>query len=135
MNIGVTYESDFTDIRQAIEDIREMLQTHPEIANEHTSYQNALRQARLVSEEDFKGVKRTSLVYLDEYANSSINILVYCFSRSVDWAEWLEVKEDVMYKIAEILKNNHLHFAYDTLTLHHAKTDEEVSLNSQRMKE
>ena len=38
MNIGVTYESDFDDIKQAIEDIKEMLKNHSGIANEHTSF-------------------------------------------------------------------------------------------------
>ena len=122
MSIGVTYESDFSDISQSINDIRAMLKEHPGIANEHTSYQNAYRQAKLVSDEDFKGVKRTTLVYMDEYADSSINILVYCFSRTVDWAEWLKVKEDVMYKIADIIQKNNLNFAYNTLTLHQPKT-------------
>jgi MscS family membrane protein len=118
MNIGVTYESNFDDIQQAIIEIRAMLKEHPGIANEHTSYQNSYRQAKLVSTEDYKGVKRTTLVYMDEFADSSINILVYCFSRTVVWNEWLEVKEDVMYKIAEILKKNNLEFAYPTLTVH-----------------
>ncbi len=123
MNIGVTYQSSFDDIRQAIEDIRAMLKEHPGIANERTQYQHLQRQAKLVSMEDFKGVKRTTLVYMDEFADSSINILVYCFSRSVVWSEWLEVKEDVMYKVAEILENNNLEFAYPSLTLHHADSE------------
>ncbi|MEA2047652.1 MAG: mechanosensitive ion channel family protein, partial [Campylobacterota bacterium] len=122
MNIGVTYESDFNDIHQAIDDIREMLKAHPGIANEGTQYKNVNRQAKLVSMEDFRGVKRTSLVYLDEFSNSSINILLYCFSKSVDWAQWLEVKEDVMFKIAKILEKNNLAFAYPTLTIHQADT-------------
>ncbi len=123
MNIGVTYESDFNDIHQAIDDIREMLKEHPGIANERTQYQQANRQAKLVSMEDFKGVKRTTLVYMDEFSDSCINILVYCFSRSVVWSEWLEVKEDVMYKIADILKKNNLEFAYPALTIHQANMD------------
>ena len=120
MNIGVTYESNFDDIRQAIVDIREMLKEHKGIANERTQYQQANRQAKLVSMEDFKGVKRTTLVYMDEFSDSSINILVYCFSSTVVWSEWLEVKEDVMYKIGVILEKNNLEFAYPTLTLHKA---------------
>ncbi len=123
MNIGVTYQSSFDDIRQAIVDIREMLKEHPGIANEGTQYQQAYRQAKLVSMEDFKGVKRTTLVYMDEFDDSSINILVYCFSRSVEWSEWLEVKENVMYKIADILEKNHLEFAYPSLTLHNAQKE------------
>ena len=123
MNISLTYQSDFDDIRQAIVDIRAMLKEHPGIANERTSYQNSYRQAKLVSTEDFKGVKRTTLVYMDEFADSSINILVYCFTRTVVWNEWLEIKEDVMFKIAEILKKNNLDFAYPTLTLHQAEDE------------
>ncbi|MCD6212073.1 MAG: mechanosensitive ion channel family protein [Sulfurovum sp.] len=126
MNVGLTYQSDFDDIRQAIVEIKSMLKEHPGIANKRTSYQNAYRQARLVSSEDFKGVKRTTLVYMDAFADSSINILVYCFTRSVDWAEWLEVKEDVMYKIADILEKNNLDFAYPTLTLHQAEKADEL---------
>ncbi len=124
MSIGVTYESDFNDIKQAIEDIRIMLKDHPDIANEHTSYLNSDRRAKLVSIEDFKGIKRTTLVYMDEFAGSSINILVYCFSRTVAWDEWLEVKEDVMFKIAEILKQNKLEFAYPAMVIHQAKEEE-----------
>ncbi|SFZ98286.1 Mechanosensitive ion channel [hydrothermal vent metagenome] len=121
MSIGVTYESDFDDIKKAIEEIKKMLKIHPGIANEHTSYSNKYRQAKLVSTEDLRGIKRTTLVYLDEFSDSSINILLYCFSRTVDWNEWLKVKEDVMFKIAEILKENNLEFAYPTMTLHQAK--------------
>jgi MscS family membrane protein len=125
MKIGVTYESDFNDIKNAIEEIRIMLKEHPGIANEHTSFANSDRQAKLVSIEDFKGIKRTTLVYMDEFADSSINILVYCFSRTVDWAEWLEVKEDIMFKIAEILKKNDLDFAYPAMVIHQAEEKEE----------
>ncbi len=126
MNVGVTYESDFNDIRQAIEEIKEMLKNHAGIANEHTTFMDAGRQAKLVSIEDLKGIKRTTLVYMDEFSDSSINILIYCFSRTVDWAEWLEIKEDVMYKIADILKQNHLEFAYPTMTIHQAQNNEEL---------
>ncbi len=125
MSIGVTYESNFSDIKNAIEDIRVMLQNHKGIANEHTSFSDPTREARLVSIEDFKGIKRTTMVYLDEFADSSINILLYCFSRSVVWSEWLEVKEDIMYKIADILQKNHLEFAYPSLTIHHPSKEDE----------
>ncbi|PHS37838.1 MAG: hypothetical protein COB07_09845 [Sulfurovum sp.] len=118
MNIGVTYQSNFSDIRQAVLDIREMLKDHSGIANLHTEFHDTYRQSKLVSTEDFKGIKRTTLVFMDEFADSSINILVYCFSRTVVWEEWLEVKEDVMFKLAEILAKNNLDFAYPSLTIH-----------------
>lgn len=125
MNIGVTYQSDFDDIRQAIVDIREMLKEHTGIADQRTEYNDSYRQSKLVSFEDYKGVKRTTLVYMDEFADSSINILVYCFSRTVVWEEWLEVKEDVMFKIAEIMAKNNLEFAYPSLTIHQVEDEKE----------
>ncbi len=120
----MTYESDFGDIKKAIDDIREMLKNNPDIAQKTTGGYSVGRAARLVSTEDYKGVKNTTLVYMDEFADSSINILVYCFSRTVDWAEWLKVKEDVMYKIEDILQKNNLEFAYPTMMLHEAKYDQ-----------
>jgi len=124
MTVGVTYESDMNDIRKAIEDIRSMLQEHPLLMGEKTQYMNTERQIKLVSKEDLKGIKRQILVHLDTFDSSSINILVYCFSRSVVWNDWLEAKEDVMFKIADILKENHLEFAYPTMMIHQAKEDE-----------
>ncbi len=120
MQIGVTYESDMKNVQKAIREMREMLFEHPGIATEKTEYLSDERQMKLVSKEDLKGIKRTIMVYLDEFGASSINILLYCFSRSVVWAEWHEVKEDVMFKIAEILKENDLEFAYPTMMIHQA---------------
>ncbi len=126
MQIGVTYESDFGDIKKAIDDIRTMLKNHPDIAGSGTKYQNSLRRSsKLVSFEDFKGIKRTTLVFMDEFADSSINILVYCFSKSVVWEEWLDTKEDVMYKIADILEKNNLEFAYPAISIHQASDMQE----------
>ncbi len=112
--IGVTYESDMDDIRQALDDIREMLKHHPGIANPTQKHNVSRRHFRLSSQEDTQGIKATQLVFMDRYSDFSIDILVYCFSKTVNWAEWLSVKEDVLFKIAEVLQNNNLEFAYPT---------------------
>ena len=123
MKIGVTYESDMENIKKALVEIREMLHNHPDIVTEKTEYSSSERQLKLVSKEDLKGIKRMIMVNLDEFNSSSIDILVYCFSRSVVWKEWMEVKEDVMFKIAEILKENDLEFAYPTMMIHRSEED------------
>jgi len=125
MHIGVTYESDFADIRRAVDEIREMLIEHKGIANTTQESLHSERYARLVSKEDFKGIKRTILVYMDRFSDSSIDILVYCYSKSVIWNEWLAVKEDVMYKMAEILEKNNLSFAYPAMAIHHVNSKDE----------
>jgi MscS family membrane protein len=43
---------------------------------------------------------------------------VYCFSKTVNWAEWLEVKEDVMHKIMDIFEKNNLDFAFPSMSIY-----------------
>ena len=115
MYIGVTYESEMQDIRQALKDIREMLMNNPDIANPKQKHQkHRKRQYKFSSQEDTQGIKSTQLVFMDRYNDFSIDILIYCFSKTVDWEEWLRVKEDLLFKIAEILEKNNLEFAYPT---------------------
>jgi len=122
MKLGVKYDSKRQDIKNAIEEIREMLVHHPDIATKDTKYEHIIKRhgkvAKLVSEDDLEGVKRTLLVYLDEFSDSSINILLYCFSKSVMWEEWLATKQDVMEKIMEIFEKNNLEFAFPSLSIY-----------------
>lgn len=114
MYIGVTYESNMDDIRQALEDIKTMLGDHPEIASPKEIHSSNKARNKFLSLEDVHGIKSTQLVFMDRYSDFSIDILIYCFSKTVNWAAWLEVKQDVMFKIADILENNNLSFAYPT---------------------
>lgn len=118
MKIGITYESKMDDIVNLKNDIKQMLQEHPDIATEKNAILNITKKFEAIKREDLQGVKRTLLVFIDEYDNSSINILIYCFSKSPDWERWLEVKEDVIVKINELVKKNNCDFAYPTQTLH-----------------
>ncbi len=119
MNLAVKYDSKAKDIQNAIEQIREMLKNHPDLATEATDFQHTSRKSiRLVSQEDDQGVKKTMLVYLDELSDSSINILIYCFTKTTNWNEWLRVKEDVIYKIMAILEENSLEFAFPSMSLY-----------------
>ena len=120
MSLGVKYDSKKEDICNAINDIREMLQNHPEIATKNTKYEykSSRRSAKLVSKEDLEGIKKTLLVYLDSFDASSINILVYCFTTSVEWEDWLRTKQDVMEKIMDIFEENNLEFAFPSLSIY-----------------
>ena len=124
MHIGVTYGAKRTALTAAVKEIEEMLKNHPGIANHQEVDSQSLierqskRERKLVSLEDKYGIKTTLLVYLDEFADSSINILIYCFSKSVVWQEWLEVKQDVMLKIWEILERHGLEFAFPSESIY-----------------
>jgi len=129
MYVGVTYESNMDDIRQALEDIRGMLKNHPDIANPTHKLTSKKRNFKFTSQADTHGIKTTQLVFMDRYGDFSIDILIYCFARTVDWAEWLAVKEDVLFKIAEILQQNNLEFAYPTqVRIHRAEPNNEMSI-------
>ena len=126
MKLGVKYDSKIEDINKAVIAIREMLKNHPDIATQETKYEHIKRKdgrvAKLVSKDDLEGVKRTLLVYLDDFSDSSIDILVYCYSKSVKWEEWLQVKQDVMEKIMKIFEENHLEFAFPSLSIYNETT-------------
>ncbi len=114
MHIGVTYESNMDDIRQALDDIKKMLEEHSDIASPKEKHLSENARYKYLSQEDLHGVKATQLVFLDRYNDFSIDILIYCFSKTVNWAKWLEVKQDILFNIADILEKNHLSFAYPT---------------------
>jgi len=119
MKLGIKYGSKSEDIKNAISEIRVMLDQHPRIATVNTKYEHRKsRGTRLVSKDDLQGVKKTLLVYLDEFGDSSMNILIYCFTKSVNWEEWLATKEDVMHKIMEIFEKNSLEFAFPSISLY-----------------
>lgn len=123
MSIGVTYDSSMQNLRQCIKDIKTMLLEHPDIAKssekniEFDHYELALKQ-NIVSMQDLLGYKDNLFVVLDTFEDSSINILVYCFSKSVVWGEFLNIKEDVMFRIMSIVEKNNLSFAFPSQSIY-----------------
>lgn len=46
-----------------------------------------------------------TFVRIDSFNNSSIDILVYCFTKTTVWGEWLEVKEKLAMRVKEIVED------------------------------
>lgn len=116
MHIGVEYSSTKEKIAKCVDEIKEMLIHHPQIAS--PSSVTIEGEDIMLSYNDAKGYKSTLLVYLDQFNTSSIDILIYCFSKTVAWDEWLAVKQDVMFQIMEIVEKNGLSFAFPTQSIH-----------------
>ncbi len=123
--IGVTYNSNPKDIQNAINDITEMLLNHSEISTkiDQKEIKKYYTSNKFVSLDNKLGIKSTMLVYLDRFSDSSIDILVYTFSKTTNWQKWLEVKQDVLFRIWEILEKNNLEFAFPSQTLYLEKND------------
>jgi MscS family membrane protein len=117
MKIGVTYDSKRENLLNAVKEIKEMLIAHPEIATSN-KIRYIPRRSSLVEHSDMAGIKSTLLVHVDSFSDSSIDILVYAFSKTTSWGAWLKVKEDIMMKIWQILENNDLEMAFPTQTIH-----------------
>ena len=117
-HLPIKYTSNTKEIDRVIYEIYEMLHSHPDIVNlnkiRYLIKMKRTYEDGLFNLEDKYGVRRTLLVYLDEVDKYSLNILVYAFSISVNWEEWLRVKQDVIKKIIVIIDNSKLEFAYPT---------------------
>jgi len=125
MTLGITYTSKMEDIVNLKNDIRNMLNNHPDIASSKNEEVNHSKRFEAIKKEDLQGIKKTLLVYIDAYGNSSIDILIYCFTKSPEWENWLTSKEDVIVKIEALVKKNNCDFAFPTQTIF-VKNDSEV---------
>lgn len=73
----------------------------------------------IVEDEDFVDAKDAStFVRIDKFGASSIDILVYCFTKTTRWGEWLEVKEKLAYKIMEIVEEAGSGFAFPSTSIY-----------------
>ena len=57
-------------------------------------------------------------VRLDKFNDSSIDILVYCFTSTNDWEHYLKVKEQLAIKIKNEIKNLDLNFAFPSQSIY-----------------
>lgn len=69
--------------------------------------------------DDFVSPRTAStFIRIDSFGASSINIMVYCFSKTTNWGEWLLVKERLAYKIMEIVTDAGSSFAFPSTSLY-----------------
>ncbi|MBI1339514.1 mechanosensitive ion channel [bacterium] len=63
------------------------------------------------------------MVNVDSFNDSSIDFLIYTFTRTTKWDEWLGHKERLAYKVMEIVKAAGTDFAFPSRTLYMQQTD------------
>jgi len=59
-----------------------------------------------------------TFVRIDSFNDSSIDILVYCFTRTIVWGDWLEIKERLAYAIKDIVEAAGTGFAFPSRSLY-----------------
>ncbi len=95
MTIGLTYSTTPDQMRRILEEIREMLRNHPRIAKD-----------------------QLLMVYFTDYSDSSLDIFIYCFTDTANWAEYLSIREDVNLKIMDIVEKNGASFAFPSRSVY-----------------
>jgi len=57
-------------------------------------------------------------VRIEKFSDSSIDLLVRCFTASDSWTNWLEVKERLAISIKQIVENNGASFAFPSQSIY-----------------
>lgn len=60
----------------------------------------------------------TTTIRVTKFNDSSIDMLVYCFTRSTKWHDFCIARENLILEIMKIVKKNGSDFAYPTSTIH-----------------
>ena len=92
--IGVRYD-DASKLQVIINDVVDMLKKHPEIDN-----------------------SQTLIVNFNKFATSSLDFFVYTFTHTTNWIKYHEVKQDVLFKIYNIITEHGAECAFPTSTVH-----------------
>lgn len=94
--IGLRY-NDFSTVKPVVDDIRAMLQSHPDI-----------------------DTTQTLIVNFNAYAGSSLDLMVYTFTKTTNWMDFHHIKQDVLLQIGQIIEKHGAEIAFPTHTLHMA---------------
>ena len=92
--VGVTYETTAEQMEQILEDIRGIVHAHEGIDQEFT------------------------VVRFDAFGDSSLNINIIYFTKTIDYCEFLKVKEEVNLAIMRAVAARGLSIAFPTRTLY-----------------
>ena len=92
--IGIRY-ADVGQMATIVDDIKAMLQQHEDIDSDQTLIVNFLA-----------------------FNASSLDIMVYTFTKTTQWVQFHEVKQDVLLKISDIIEGYGAEVAFPTRTLH-----------------
>ena len=92
-HIGLTYETNPEQMKAIVSDLQIMVDEHPK-----TNQDGRIR--------------------FQEFGSSSLDILVMYFVDSPKWGDLIDVKEDINYKIMEIVKKHNSDFAFPSTTVY-----------------
>ncbi len=96
--IGVEYDTTAEQLRQIVDEIRAYLMENPDFETDPG--------------------RATTLIHVDSFNDSSIDIMLYCFTKTTNWGDWMKIKETLALKVKEIVEGAGSGFAFPTTTIH-----------------
>jgi MscS family membrane protein len=93
-NIAITYNTPINKLEICINKIKQMLLNHSEVHPE------------------------TIFVNFDKINTSSLDIFLYFFTNTTNWGEFLDIKENINYKIMGILQEENISLAYPSRSIY-----------------
>ena len=105
--IGIRYD-DAGKMAKIIELTREMLLAHPEI-----------------------DTNSTLIVNFNSFASSSLDFFIYTFTKTTNWVDFHQIKQDILLKVLEIIEGQGAQCAFPTSTVHMADGEVFKNVNNQ----
>ena len=67
---------------------------------------------------------QTLIVNFNKFGASALDFFIYTHTKTTDWIEFHEIKQDILLKIAQIIEDNNAEIAFPTSTLHIESQDD-----------
>lgn len=76
-------------------------------------------ESYILTSDDFAHPPEVStFVRIDSFNDSSIDLMLYCFTRTTDWGEWLKIKEALALEVKDIVQDAGSSFAFPSQSLY-----------------
>ena len=72
--------------------------------------------------------EQSLMVNFTHFGSSSLDFFIYCFTRTRAWAEYNQIKQQVLLKVLEIIEQNGAQIAFPTTTLNFQETHQGLVL-------
>ena len=98
--IGLEYRTDVQQLKNIRNEIKKYIDNNESFANDESTYY------------------KSSFVRIENFSDSSIDMLVECFTKTAEWKKFIEIKENLAIKIKEIVESEKAGFAFPSQSLY-----------------
>ncbi|ODC05190.1 mechanosensitive ion channel protein MscS [Terasakiispira papahanaumokuakeensis] len=86
-------------------------------AEQMASIVEAVKQM-LIEHDQIETDNQVLIVSFDNYGPSSLDFFVYTFTKTINWVRFHEIKQEILLKVYEIIRDHGADIAFPTSTLH-----------------